>query len=111
MDFMTDLVLTDDNFEQEVIKSDTPVLVDFWAPWCGPCKILEPVIDELAKEYEGKIKIGKVNVDENPNSASKYGIMSIPSIFIFKNSQPVKSMIGVQSKEKLKGEIEAVISS
>lgn len=108
---MADLVLTDDNFEEEVIKSQTPVLVDFWAPWCGPCKILEPVIDELAKEYEGKIKIGKVNVDENPNSASKYGIMSIPSILIFKNSQPVKSMIGVQSKEKLKGEIENAIAS
>lgn len=105
------LNLTDQNFEEQVLKSDTPVVVDFWAPWCQPCRLLEPVIEELAKEYGGKVKIGKLNVDESPQSASKYGIMSIPSVFIFKNSEPVKSIIGVQSKEKLKREIEEILTS
>ncbi len=105
------LVFTDDNFDQEVLKSETPVLVDFWAPWCVPCRTLEPIIDELAKEYEGKIKIGKVNVDENPNSASKYGVMSIPSVFVFKNSEPVKTMVGAQGKENLKREIDQILNA
>lgn len=105
------MVITDENFDSEVLKSDTPVLVDFWAPWCGPCRLLEPVIEELSKEYEGKVKIGKVNVDENPNSASKFGIMSIPSIFIFKNGQPVKTMVGVQGKDRLKKEIDEALGN
>lgn len=102
---MADLVFTDQNFEKEVIKSDKPVLVDFWAAWCAPCRIVSPVIDELAKEFEGKVKVGKLNVDENPNVATKFGIMSIPTIVIFKKGQVVKTMVGVQGKESYKKEI------
>lgn len=107
---MAHLVITDQNFEQEVLKSDKPVLVDFWAVWCGPCKIVEPIVDELSKEYEGKVKIGKVNVDEN-EVAGTYGIMSIPTLMIFKDGQPVKSMIGAQSKENFKKGIDEVLAS
>jgi len=94
---------TDQNFEQEVLKSDKPVLVDFWAPWCGPCKIMGPVIDELAGEIKDGVKIGKLNVDENPDTAGKYAIMSIPSLKIFKGGQVMKEFTGVQSKDVLKG--------
>ncbi|OGH37593.1 MAG: thioredoxin [Candidatus Levybacteria bacterium RIFCSPLOWO2_01_FULL_38_21] len=106
---MADKNFTDQNFQDEVIKSDTPALVDFWAPWCAPCRIVSPIIEELAKEYEGKLKVGKVNVDENPNSASRFGIMSIPSILIFRNGEPVKTMIGAQSKENYKKTIQEVL--
>ncbi len=97
---------TDATFETEVLKSDIPVLVDFWAPWCGPCQILGPIVEELATEMQG-VKIGKLNVDENPGTASKYGIMSIPSIKIFKGGQIVKEFVGVQSKEALEAELKA----
>lgn len=97
---------SDQNFEQEVLQSDKPTLVDFWAPWCGPCQMMGPVIEELAKESEGKAKIGKCNVDENQNTASQYGIMSIPSIKIFKGGKIVKEFVGVQSKETLKKALE-----
>ncbi len=107
---MADKIFTDQNFEDEVIKNEQAVLVDFWAPWCAPCRIVSPIIEELAKEYEGKLKVGKVNVDENPNSASRFGIMSIPSILIFKNGKPVKTMIGAQSKENFKKGIDEVLS-
>jgi|SRR3990167_11117975 len=106
---MADKIFTDQNFQDEVIKSDTPALVDFWAPWCAPCRMVSPIIEELAKEYEEKLKVGKVNVDENPNSASQFGIMSIPSILIFKKGQPVKTMIGAQSKENYKKAIEEAL--
>lgn len=106
---MADKTFTDQNFEDEVIKSNVPALVDFWAPWCAPCRIVSPIIEELAKEYEGKIKVGKSNVDENPNTASRFGIMSIPSILIFKNGEPVKTMIGAQSKENFKKGIDEVL--
>ena len=106
---MADKTFTDQNFQDEVIKSNTPTLVDFWAPWCAPCRIVSPIIEELAKEYEGKLKVGKVNVDENPNSASRFGIMSIPSILIFRNGEPVKTMIGAQSKENYKKTIQEVL--
>jgi thioredoxin 1 len=92
------LEFTNENFEKEVIESEIPVLVDFWAVWCGPCKMLTPTIDQLSSEYEGKVKIGKVNVDENQEIAAKYGIMSIPTIMIFKNGQVVEQFIGVQPK-------------
>jgi len=108
---MADKTFTDQNFQEEVIKSDVPALVDFWAPWCAPCRIVSPIIEELAKEYEGKIKVGKLNVDENPSSASQFGVMSIPSIIIFKNGQPVKTMIGAQSRENFKRGIEEILSS
>jgi len=97
-----ELVINEQNFETEVLKSDVPVLVDFWAPWCGPCKIMGPIIEEVAKELEGKpAKIGKMNVDDNTETPAKYGIMSIPTIIIFKGGEPVEQLVGVQAKEKL----------
>ena len=98
---------TDANFETEVLKSDKLTLVDFWAPWCGPCQLMGPVIDELATEMT-TVKIGKVNVDENPATAGAYGIMSIPTIKVFKAGQVVKEFIGAQSKDKLKSELESL---
>jgi thioredoxin 1 len=108
---MADVIFTDANFDQEVLQSKTPVVVDFWAVWCTPCRIVSPVIEELAKEYEGKVKVGKLNVDENQQTSGKYGIMSIPSILIFKNGQPVKTIIGAQGKEKYQKEIEEALTS
>lgn len=106
---MADLVFTDQNFESEVLKSEKPVVVDFWAPWCGPCRIVSPTIEELAKEYEGKVKVGKLNVDDNPQTAQTYGVMSIPSVLIFANGQPVKTMVGAQPKENYKKSIDEVL--
>lgn len=100
------LELTELNFEEEVLKSDKPVLVDFWAPWCGPCQMMGPVIDELSGEVT-TAKIAKLNVDEHPAVAQKYGIMSIPALKIFKGGQVAKEFVGVQTKEKLKTELEA----
>lgn len=108
---MADIVFSDQNFEAEVLKSQQPVVVDFWAPWCAPCRIVSPVIEELAKEYEGKVKVGKLNVDDNQQTASKYGVMSIPSIVFFKNGKPVRTMVGAQSKENYKQEIEQILTS
>ncbi|EKD86574.1 MAG: hypothetical protein ACD_37C00232G0001 [uncultured bacterium] len=107
---MADLVFTDKNFEQEVLKSDIPVLVDFWAVWCQPCRIVDPVIHELAEDYGGKLKVGKLNVDEN-QIAGDFNVMSIPTIMLFKNGQPVKSVIGAQPKESFKKAIEEVLNS
>jgi thioredoxin 1 len=101
-------IFTDGNFDQEVLKSGKPVLVDFWAPWCGPCQMMGPIIEELAKEMEGKVVIGKMNVDENPATAEKFGIMSIPSIKIYKEGKVVKEFTGVQSKESLKEELNKI---
>lgn len=106
---MADVVLTDQNFEAEVVKSDVPVLVDFWAPWCTPCKIVGPIVEELAKEYEGKMKVGKMNVDEN-QTAGSFGIMSIPTLLIFKNGKPVESVVGAQSKETIKQKMDSVLN-
>ena len=99
---------TDKNFEEEVIKSEKITLVDFWAPWCGPCQMMGPIIDELASEVEGKFKVGKVNVDENSATASEYGIMSIPALKIFKDGKVVKEFTGVQDKDSLKSELESI---
>lgn len=107
---MSNLTFTDQNFEAEVLKSDTPVVVDFWAEWCTPCKITTPIIDELAKEYAGKVKIGKLNVDENPEASGNYHVMSIPTVMIFKNGQPVNSVVGAQSKENFKKAIDEAIA-
>lgn len=107
---MAEIDFTDQNFEQEVLQSKMPVLVDFWAQWCAPCRIIGPIVDELAKEYEGKAKVGKLNVDENQKTASKYGVMSIPSLLIFKKGQIVKTMIGVQGKEALKKSIDEILA-
>jgi|SRR3989339_2018870 len=106
---MSDIMITDANFDVEVLKSDKPVLVDFWAVWCGPCQMQGPIVEEVAKAMEGKAVVGKVNVDENPQSAGKYGVMSIPTLIIFKGGQPVKQMVGVQSKEVLINTLSAVI--
>ncbi len=100
------LELNDKNFEQEVLKSDQATLVDFWAPWCGPCQMMGPIIEDLAKEVEGKYKVGKLNVDENPETAGKFGIMSIPTLIIFKEGKVQKQLVGIQSKETLLKELE-----
>lgn len=93
--------VSDSNFEAEVLNSDIPVLVDFWAPWCGPCRALAPTIDELATEYTGKVKIVKLNTDENPESAVKFRINSIPNLIIFKEGKPVDQLIGAVDKSKI----------
>ncbi len=98
---MAHVVLTDDNFDAEVLKSDIPVLVDFWAEWCMPCKMVEPIVDQIAQEYADKVKIGKVDVDSNPQISMKYGIRSIPTLLIFKNGQPVDQIIGAVPKKNI----------
>jgi thioredoxin 1 len=103
----TAIAFNDSNFESEVIKSDQPVLVDFWAEWCGPCKKIGPVVDELAGEYAGKVKIGKVNVDDNPEISMKYQIRSIPALLIFKGGEVVDQIIGAQPKSVLKKQLDA----
>ena len=107
---MAEITLTDASFENEVMKATGPVLVDFWAVWCGPCRMQDPIVEEIAKELEGKAKIAKLNVDENPTATQKFGIMSIPTIMIFKNGTVVKQFIGVQSKETLLGELNKLIN-
>lgn len=108
---MADVTITDSSFKSEVLESKMPVVVDFWAPWCAPCRIVSPIIDELAKDYAGKVKVGKMNVDENPDVPGQFGIMSIPTILIFKNGKPVKTMIGAQGKENYKRAIDEALSS
>ncbi len=103
------LHLTDNNFKQEVLESDLPVLVDFWATWCGPCKMIAPLIDELAREYQGRIKIGKLNVDENSQIATRYGIMSIPTLIFFKKGKVLEQVVGALNKTELKRKIEESI--
>lgn len=96
-----EITLTKENFETEVLKSELPVLVDFWASWCGPCKMLAPTVAEIAEEYSGKVKVGKVNVDEEDELSREYGIVSIPTVILFKNGQPVKTSVGLVPKETL----------
>jgi thioredoxin 1 len=96
-----EIILTDKNFNDEVINSQVPVLVDFWAVWCGPCQMIGPVIAEIAQEFEGKIKVGKVNVDENQATAAKYGIRGIPTLLFFKGGEVANQVVGVQPKNKL----------
>jgi thioredoxin 1 len=102
--------LTDDIFEKEVLQSPTPVLVDFWAEWCQPCQMVGPVVEELSNEYEGKIKVGKINVDENINVPGNYGIMSIPTLMVFKDGKPLKTMVGVQGKDTLKKALDEALN-
>lgn len=93
--------VTDDNFEQEVLNSDVPVLIDYWAEWCGPCKMIAPILDELAAEYAGKVKIAKLNIDDNPNTPPKFGIRSIPTLMVFKGGNVEGTKVGGASKSDL----------
>lgn len=99
---MSDLLqVTDANFEEEVLKSELPVLIDFWAPWCGPCRMIGPIVEELAGDYTGKVKVAKMNVDENQNTPSKYGIRGIPTVILFKNGELAEQVVGAVPKSKL----------
>lgn len=105
--------LTDDSFEDEVLNADSskPVLVDFWAEWCGPCKMVGPIVEELAGEFEGKAKVGKVDVDSNPETSTKYGIRSIPSLLIFKDGEVVDQIVGAVPKSQLKKQLDAQVTN
>lgn len=100
-----EIIFTDSNFNDEVLKSQTPVLVDFWAPWCGPCRMMAPIVEELAGELDGQIKIGKLNVDEGSVTAQNYGIMSIPTFLVFKGGQVVEQIVGGMTKDALKEKV------
>ena len=93
--------VTDANFQNEVLKSETPVLVDFWAEWCGPCKMIAPIVEEIAKKYEGKLRIGKMDVDSQPNVPQLFGIQGIPTLILFKNGEPVQQIVGFKTKDQL----------
>ena len=102
------VTLTTENFAQQVLQSTTPVLVDFWAEWCGPCKMIAPILDELAEEYSGKVKIGKVNIDEQQGLAAEYGIRAIPTLLLFKQGQVTEQIVGLRSKRDLKASFDKV---
>ena len=101
--------LTDSNFDSEIANEDTPILVDFWAVWCGPCKMIAPELEKLSEEKQGVLRIGKLNVDENRDTAIKYGITSIPTLLLFKDGQMVKKLIGAMSKDKILDEISSFL--
>lgn len=100
---------TDANFDSEVLKSSTPVLVDFWAPWCGPCRMLAPSIEALSKDYDGKVKVGKLNTDDNGETAAKFGIRSIPTLLIFKDGQVVNQLVGALPKDKIAEQLDRAL--
>ena len=101
--------VNDNNFEQMVLQAKTPVLVDFWAPWCRPCLMIAPILDKLAEEYNGRLNIARMDVDQNPKTASKYGIMSIPTLIIFKEAKPVSHIVGFKAEAELKHSLDAVL--
>ena len=102
------LTLTQENFSQQVLQSPAPVLVDFWAEWCGPCKMIAPLLDELADEYDGKVRIGKVNIDEQQNLAAEYGVRAIPTLLVFHHGQVADQLVGARSKRDLKASLDRV---
>ena len=104
------LEVTDATFEEEVVKSDTPVLVDFWADWCAPCKMIAPMVEELANEFDGRVKFTKLDIDSNPNSAMSYGIRGIPTLLIFSGGQPVDQVVGAVPKSVLKSRLEGAVA-
>jgi thioredoxin 1 len=104
------LAVTDDTFEREVLQSATPVLVDFWAPWCGPCRAIGPVVEELAREYDGKLKVVKVNVDDNPTTPNRYGVRGIPTLLVMEGGQVKEQLVGAQPKARLVSAIGNVVA-
>ena len=108
---MADLTnVSDDNFQAEVLENEQPVLVDFWAPWCGPCRVVAPVLEEIAVEQADKLRIVKLNVDENQRTAAQFGVMSIPTMILFKNGAPAKTIVGAYPKRKLEAELEPALA-
>ncbi len=106
---MSEVIVTDATFEKDVLQASEPVLVDFWAPWCGPCRIIGPIVEKLAAEFAGKVKVAKLNVDENPASAQKYGVMSIPTLIIFKGGQVTEQLVGVQQESALREKLKSLV--
>lgn len=106
---MSEVILTDENFEQEVLNAQGPVLVDFWATWCGPCRMLAPVVEELAKEYEGRVKVCKLDVDQGMTTSTKYRISTVPTLIFFKNGEVVSQAVGLQSKAVLTEKLNALL--
>ena len=102
--------ITDTTFEQDVVKAPDPVMVDFWAPWCGPCKMVAPIVEELAEEYDGKVTFVKLNTDDNPATAARYGIRSIPTLLVFKGGEPVGQIIGFRPKSDLRKRLDAALA-
>lgn len=107
---MSDLLeVTDENFDTEIMKSDIPVLVDFWAEWCGPCRMVTPVVEELANDYKGKVKVGKMNVDENRQTPAKFGIRAIPTLIFFKGGEVAQTIVGAQPKSHIEEELKKLL--
>jgi thioredoxin 1 len=108
---MADLTnVSDDNFQAEVLENEQPVLVDFWAPWCGPCRVVAPVLEEIAAEQADKLRVVKLNVDDNQRTAAQFGVMSIPTMILFKNGQPAKTIVGAYPKKRLEAELEPALA-
>lgn len=105
-----EITLNEENFEQEVLNADVPVLVDFWAPWCGPCRVLGPIVEEVSEEYDGKVKVCKLSTDDSSTLAGQYGVISIPTIILFKDGQPVDQMIGAVPKETIVSKLDELLA-